>query len=981
MEATFWPSLSASGILVLALVIGRAATARLVRGLRSLPLVRACLALVVGVALLTPPLVVSAALGWFRFPWIGLLAWLLAIMAFQLRPRIRQRCRPGMAEVMAIGAAALFAVVAMHGRDETLGAGRDQQVYAEFAIALAQHGAPQVRYPSIQIEDRALLRAGNTRTACHANFFDRWRLPRLATTPFVVPGGTNACDGIEDPIVLLHPWGWPVWLAVAYRMFGLEGIYSANAIVFAVGSVLLFAMIRIFAGSVSAVLATVLFLSLPSSLWIAGVSLSEPFAMTLLLAVPLLATGRPRYGHGIVAAITAAAILIRIDAALLVPIAIAAALATVIARPDQISVWRRFALYQIGCLAFAAGFYVLLFPSYLDAFWSQFLLVIVGSVGLTAIFLVLTPNTTRQLRILARSKTARATAIVALLLLFLYAAAIRPLLAPTAVAGNASMGTHDYREYALLNLAANLSWPVLLAALGGACTSIAKGWGTRSRLLYPLVLFFALGETVLFLAVPGVSPDQPWAFRRFIPVAVPYAMLFAVVFLRVRRSHANRWVFRGASIIMAATMIVSVASLPRGAALVRENAGYTATLSAIAKALPDTLVVATGQLRDVAAALFVAYGKAVAPSNDGIDGFGNDHQLTSWIRAKIAAGHHPWILHGSDFRETGLNLSKQRSWTLRRRFVTPELRAPATMVRSETRRVTLSRVEGFDTGFATRMFGAEPAWGSKEAGFFPTEIADFGMFRYTNGNAWIEIPATALRGCAGLKVDLFTYARRLVHRKVSIMVNNRVAWEGLVATGISTVRVPLVVMPMDAIARIGIISDAADPADMNPNDPRTGLSEGLIGVRPLRSGEPVEAGPGMKGFQSDLSIVGTIPDPVVISLAGRSELILGVRNSGTAYWPAYREHSDPVGVVKIALQWFRHGSPDSLVGNDRWPLSISMLPGDRTRIRVPLKPVALDGRRLPPGDYDLRIAMVREGYALFSDSGGAGLSLSVLITP
>ena len=109
--------------------------------------------------------------------------------------------------------------------------------------------------------------------------------------------------------------------------------------------------------------------------------------------------------------------------------------------------------------------------------------------------------------------------------------------------------------------------------------------------------------------------------------------------------------------------------------------------------------------------------------------------------------------------------------------------------------------------------------------------------------------------------------------------------------------------------------------------------------------------------------------------------MLDVRNIGNEYWPTVRELGGPAGAVQIALRWYRRDKPAAFVGDNRWPMSVSLLPGDRTRVRVPLVPIGLDGRPLPPGQYEVNVAMVRETVALFSDNGDAVLSIPVVVTP
>jgi hypothetical protein len=70
-----------------------------------------------------------------------------------------------------------------------------------------------------------------------------------------------------------------------------------------------------------------------------------------------------------------------------------------------------------------------------------------------------------------------------------------------------------------------------------------------------------------------------------------------------------------------------------------------------------------------------------------------------------------------------------------------------------------------------------------------------------------------------------------------------------------------------------------------------------------------------------------------------------------------------------------------VAADNRWPLMISLLAGDRTRIRVPLRPVAQNGEALPPGEYDVGVEMVREPGTYFSNSADTRLSIPVVVTP
>jgi hypothetical protein len=559
--------------------------------------------------------------------------------------------------------------------------------------------------------------------------------------------------------------------------------------------------------------------------------------------------------------------------------------------------------------------------------------------------------------------TVRNAAVVVLVALFFYAAMLRPIVSHSPIVE--ALGGSDLREYSLLNLAASLSWPVVIAALIGAAIAIREGWSDRRHLRYPIAVGTGVLITVALLAFPGVSPDQPWGFRRFVPVVVPFTILFASLAVeRLWKSEHGRST-RPVAIGMLLLVVAGVVVLDRAPALERENDGYTKTLDAIASALPARLTLASPEVRDVAGALLVAYDKPVAAFGGPADTMPGDTALEAWMRARLASGAPSWVLHGPEFNDTGLTLTNGREWQLHRRFVLPAMKAPAHEVATGSKTVMLSRIDGIGAGTGQRMFGAERAWGSAENGFHSTETADFGSFRYTTGDAWIDIPASSLESVDALKMDLLTFGRKPGPRRTKISVGDTVAWDGSLEPGIATIRVPLRTTFAPGNVRIRIVSQRVDRAELGDGDPRRDIGVGLIGVRTLRTGEPVEAGPDMAPFGAALYVAGELVEPVVAPQRVEANVAIEVCNTGTAYWPSYREHPDPAGVVKLSLQWYRRGDPTSPVADNRWPLAVSMLSGDRIRIRVPLRPVTAQGTRLAAGDYDVELGMVREGYALF----------------
>ncbi len=943
--------------------------------------------MIVGLALLTPVLVVLAAAGLFRTTWIGAVAWAgsVVIAATWHRRRTEQTSRFGAVEwIVSLGAVA-FLVVASAGRDETLGAGRDQQVYAAFAVVLSEHGTFALRYAPLDDADVSLLRQGYRKEACTAHVFKNLHAEHRQS-PFVVPGGVNACDGVESPIGLLHPSGWPVWLAVVHSVCGVEGLYATNAAVFALGGVIFFLLTRLVASPVISAAAALLLLALPASLWIAGISLSEPLAMALLLAIPLVVTARERR-QWLVPTLVIAAMLVRVDSVIVVPILMLAELLATCSCPTAARIVACLKTEMRLLLALAVGFvsYAILFPRYLEATFDVVAMTSATSAGLAFVAMTLTPAVAAWIGRLIASRQTRITVIFLLALLSLYAAAVRPTRQPFAtIRENFSLyGMRDFREDSLRNLAVYLSWPVVVAAGLGVIWAIWRRWGSRKGLLRPLLLALALVPALVYLWIPHVSPDHPWAFRRFIPLVVPCVLLFAATFVDACTRRTGRiGLVVGGLVLLCLPGVLLMQQYPRGVSFMRENDGLTKQIAAIATQLPEGLIVADSVQQDIGSAMFVVFGKPVAVADGGLDPYGDPTAITAWVEAKAASGHPAWLLHAPETWRTGAHWSDQQAWWVTREVIAPSFKPPATTIEKRSSEIILSRVDGLDPTFASRMFGAERIWGAREHGFFGTEVASFGMFRYTNGDAWLDVPAEPLRSADALKVDVFTFAKEGVHRWLRVGIDGRTAWEGSVAAGLATVRMPMPQLMTGDVARIEIQSERADPADMGPGDPRIGLSAGLVGIRPFRRSEADFKTFESQNFCSELDAVAVGPGSIRISESGSGNFVADVSNCGTAYWQSGRDAGeDANGSVQIALRWHERGKPNNIVADNRWPLLLSLLPGDRTRIRVPLQPLGANGQMLPVGDYDISVEMVREPGALLSHGPKAILSIPIALVP
>jgi len=88
--------------------------------------------------------------------------------------------------------------------------------------------------------------------------------------------------------------------------------------------------------------------------------------------------------------------------------------------------------------------------------------------------------------------------------------------------------TRSYYEQATRWLSWYFGWGTLALALIGACWLAYEQIAGRRRLWAPAFLVF-FGTTTAVLLLPSITPDHPWADRRFVPVVLPGLVLFAIM--------------------------------------------------------------------------------------------------------------------------------------------------------------------------------------------------------------------------------------------------------------------------------------------------------------------------------------------------------------------------------------------------------------------------------------------------------------------
>lgn len=215
------------------------------------------------------------------------------------------------------------------------------------------------------------------------------------------------------------------------------------------------------------------------------------------------------------------------------------------------------------------------------------LLALVALTAVAAATVVVAWQRLRPVRLVLR-RHARPLAIAAgagIVALALFALAIRPHLLverdPALMAGmeatyaafQAAEGVDDvvadrtFSERSLWWMAWYIGLPTLLAAVGGLAwvmRDLARGRAPRAEALLALVV---LAPLVLALARPSAFPDHPWVMRRFVTLALPALIVFAMLLCdralaRARgRGPRARALRAGATAVAAATVAVPLATL------------------------------------------------------------------------------------------------------------------------------------------------------------------------------------------------------------------------------------------------------------------------------------------------------------------------------------------------------------------------------------------------------------------------------------
>jgi 4-amino-4-deoxy-L-arabinose transferase-like glycosyltransferase len=682
-----------------------------------------CLAPAISFPIWSLAMALSAYLGVFHAPTWGALGW---IACLALAPQAWQWRRLGHGQAITkrliLGAvlAGSFALYAAFPHDSFF-VGRDQGTYANQALHIARSGELFLDAP-FTFDDASL------REAIDGSYT-----------------ATGLYPGAERLTVQFSPV-FPIWLAIAFSALGIVGLQGFNALIATLSVGIFFGIAARLMSRRVALAATLLFAFNPMQIWISRVTLSEIIAQYLVLSGILLMflAGRRRAAPlWLLAGLTlGASVLVRIDGFVLAPIAAAFVWLTRClprdARPQIARFQNLGVLSLLGILAVGVPFYCLTTAPYMSA-QSKHLLPLGGC---AAVLLVLGWARFGR-RLLTQLVSQRGVWIgigAAIALLGIYAYFIRPRWEPFSFYDNPH-GVHarNFREDSFVNLGAYVTPLLPFVALLGFWSLLQRGLRPKTRGATLFLVLSCGGYSLLYLYSPSISPDHPWGMRRFVPMVIPGVVLLSSFILD--RARHLRFLSRFHLPLTALTTLSLLAYTSyqaRPALLLKEFDGAHELVTEIADGVPKGALLLCNVTSRVFGHLALARGLTTArfdlDSAEGVD-------AAQRLIKRVVEGDEPYYVLTDDKRalrgETPARVfSDTFSWL--RETTAP----PATTIRQERFAFHLYELRGPlpQPWKYLEGLGLSSIDGVREGGFWPTENEASQRTRWTNSEAWLDIP-------------------------------------------------------------------------------------------------------------------------------------------------------------------------------------------------------------------------------------------------
>lgn len=369
----------------------------------------------------------------------------------------------------------------------------------------------------------------------------------------------------------------PAMAAILGWIAGVGAMFRANLLLGAIALLALFALARRIVGGPLALLVTAaMAVSIPM-IYVSRDMYSEPLMMLFLIGGTALlhraiCSGR-RIDFAVAGLVAGCAAMARVDSYVaLLAIALSVVLLACVEAPGarRKTALDGLALLGVGAVPIALGLLDVtrLSPGYYhdqhhDIVLELLALAAVLALSPVVVWIAWRPGVRHALR--SDGRRARlATGAIALVVALFLVLVSRPLWLVGRYPYNQAValwqrlggvtvdGTRSYNERTVLWLVDYFGWPTVLAAVVGYSLLIVAFVRRRA---YPLVgtLTIGLVTSSLYLWNARITPDQPWAIRRYVAVVIPILLVAAGT--AVRALAARGRVALAASVVLGALMV------------------------------------------------------------------------------------------------------------------------------------------------------------------------------------------------------------------------------------------------------------------------------------------------------------------------------------------------------------------------------------------------------------------------------------------
>jgi hypothetical protein len=447
----------------------------------------------------------------------GYVVFLIGIAAsYALTRRLRPQCTipSSQAVAMSSGLALLIGGYVFAFATTELWAGRDNGVYTLVAESIARHRAVDVDTP-VRRQAEELLGAGLI--ADYPGIYADTKYRRSNN-----PDGYHAQFNHASPAVR----------AAFVQVFGRRGMALSSA-AFAAAAVFAFSILAVsLVGTAWGLAATTFLVTNASFVYVARSSLSEIFTLIFVAIAFLFCRVSARESDNTVSALIAGTaigcvMLARVDGYLIAPLALVTIFVS-LARGTTVRgaavlcscglclfIWSIFDLYR-----FSTGYFMDLVER------QRFDMLIAATAGVWSVaaalilFCAMAPTTFRRLSEFATRislPVAKVLAVIAALIFLI-------VFLRSVLAGHFNINNAAFYVRAPVEMTWYITIPVLILAFWGAYSIVR-----RDQLLGMVIALPSLLLVIFFAAYTNISPDHPWASRRWVPFAFPTAILLAAV--------------------------------------------------------------------------------------------------------------------------------------------------------------------------------------------------------------------------------------------------------------------------------------------------------------------------------------------------------------------------------------------------------------------------------------------------------------------